>query len=84
MALEFFQFWVGDFWGGPLIALLGTAVLFYIIGLISRMSRALIISLMGLYFLVFGVGFYGLGFYLLAIFGVIGYWTWVIGRLIYD
>ena len=62
--IDFFGFWVGDIWGSPLMALLGTAGLYAIIGVLGRMSYFLLFTLLGLYFVIFGIGFYGMVFWL--------------------
>jgi len=64
MAIDFFSFWVGDVWGSPLLSLFGTAFIFAIIGVLGKMSYFLLFSLLALYFVVFGIGFYGMVFWL--------------------
>lgn len=60
MAFEFFTWWVADVWGTGLMALFGTGALFAIIGILGKMSYMLLFTLLALYFLVFGVGFFGI------------------------
>jgi len=64
MAIDFFTFWVGDIWGSALLSLFGTALIFSIIGVLGKMSYFLLFSLLSLYFVVFGIGFYGMLFWL--------------------
>ena len=67
MTFEFFQWWVGNLWGTSWVAFLGTGLLYAFIGIISKMSRYLLVSLMMLYMLVFGIGFFGFTFYILVV-----------------
>ena len=62
--MSFFDFWVVSLWGSGLLALIGTAVIFSVIGLIGRMSYLLLVSLLALNFVTFGVGFFGIAVYL--------------------
>lgn len=64
MAAEFFSFWVEEMWGSALLALVGTGMIFAIIGVLGKMSFFLLFSMLALYFLVFGLGFYGMAFWL--------------------
>ncbi len=64
MAIEFFSFWVEDIWGSTLLAYFATAFLFSIIGVLGKMSYFLLFSMIGLYIVVFGIGFYGIIFWL--------------------
>jgi len=57
---DFFTFWVADLWGSSLLALFGTGALFAFIGILGRMSYSLLFALLMLYFMVFGVGFFGI------------------------
>ena len=63
MAGEFFSFWVEDLWGSALLALFGTGLVYAIIGIMGKMSFFLLFSMLALYFLVFGLGFYGMIFW---------------------
>lgn len=67
--MDFFSWWVGSLWGGGMMAFFGTGLMFYLIGMFSRMGKHLLISLMFLYMLVFGSGFFGSMVGLLAIIG---------------
>ena len=58
--MDFFNWWVGSLWGSPLMALFGTGGLLALIGVLGKMSYMLLFSLMALYFMAFGVGFYGI------------------------
>ena len=62
--IEFFNFWVEGIWGGPILSLFGTAFIFAVIGVLGRMSYFLLFSLLALYFVVFGIGFFGMIFFL--------------------
>ena len=62
--IDFFTFWVIDVCGGMLISLFVTAVILAIIGVLGRMSYMLLTTLLILYFVTFGVGFYGIIVYL--------------------
>lgn len=64
MAIDFFSFWVGSVFGSSLLALIGTAFIYAVIGVMGRMSYYLLFTLLGLYFLIFGTGFYGMIFWL--------------------
>jgi len=70
--IDFFQFWVGDIWGSNMIALIGTAFMYAILGVMGRMSFTLISVMLGLYFVIFGTGFFGIIFWFpIFIFAVI-------------
>ena len=62
--IDFFAFWVGEFWGSMWLALIGTGLMFAVIGVLGRMSYLLLTTLLVLYFIVFGVGFFGIIVYL--------------------
>jgi len=64
MAVDFFSFWVENIWGSGLLALIGTAFIYSIVGILGKMSYFLLFSLLGLYFVIFGLGFYGMIFFL--------------------
>lgn len=61
---SFFNFWVNNLWGSGVLALFGTGLLFALIGIAGRMSYMLLFSLLVLYFVTFGVGFFGIVIYL--------------------
>lgn len=62
--IDFFTFWVSGLWGSAILALVGTAFIFAIIGVLGRMSYMLLGVLLALYFVVFGVNLYGVIVYL--------------------
>lgn len=62
--VDFFSFWVEGIWGSGLLSLFGTGFIFAVIGILGRMSYFLLFSMLALYFLVFGIGFYGMVFWL--------------------
>ena len=62
--IDFFAFWVLEICGSALMALFVTALIFAIIGVVGRMSYMLLTTLMILYFITFGVAFYGIIVYL--------------------
>jgi uncharacterized membrane protein YqaE (UPF0057 family) len=64
MAFEFFTYWVEDLWGSALLTLFGTGLIFAVICVMGRMSIVLMTTMLMLYFLTFGVGFYGMAFWL--------------------
>jgi len=64
MAGEFFSFWVEELWGSSLLALAGTGFIYAVIGIMGKMSFFLLFTMLSLYFLVFGLGFYGMIFWL--------------------
>ena len=64
MAFEFFTFWVEDLWGSALLTLFGTGLIFSIICVMGKMSIVLMTTMLMIYFLVFGIGFYGMAFWL--------------------
>lgn len=57
--ISFFSFWVEGIFGTALLSLFGTAALLILIGIFGKWSYMLLFTMIGLYFLVFGVGFYG-------------------------
>ncbi len=76
MAIDFFSFYVEDLWGSGLLSLIGTAFIYAVIGVMGRMSYYLLFTMLGLYFLIFGVGFYGMIFWLpIMIFSMIYFFT---------
>ena len=62
--MEFFTYWVNEVWGSALLTLCGTGLIFAVIGIMGKMSYFLLFSMLSLYFLVFGLGFYGMAFWL--------------------
>ena len=62
--MEFFTFWTSAIWGSGILAFFGTAFIFAVLGVIGRMSHFLLFTLLALYFVVFGVGFLGMIFWL--------------------
>jgi len=62
--MSFFEFWVINLWGNSLLSLFGTGALFSLIGILGRVSYPLLITLLALYFITFGVAFYGIAIYL--------------------
>ena len=64
MAIDFFTFWVSEVCGSALISLFVTAAILAFIGVVGRMSYMLLTTLLILYFITFGVGFYGIIIYL--------------------
>ena len=64
MAIDFFSWWVSSIWGSALLSLVGTGFIFAVIGVLGKMSYFLLFTMLGLYFLTFGVGFYGILFWL--------------------
>ena len=76
MAIDFFSFWVEGIWGSSLLAFIGTALIYAIIGVMGRMSYYLLFTMLGLYFLIFGLGFYGMIFWLpIFIFSMVYFFT---------
>ena len=63
MAVDFFSFWVESLWGSALLTLFGTGFIYAVIGIMGKMSYFLLASMLMLYFLVFGLGFYGMIFW---------------------
>jgi len=62
--IDFFSFWVEQVWGSALLSVIGTAFIFAVVGVMGKMSYFLLFSLLSLYFIVFGLGFLGMAFYL--------------------
>ena len=62
--MVFFEYWVNELWGSALMTLFGTGFIFAVIGIMGKMSYFLLVSMLMLYFLVFGTGFYGIAFWL--------------------
>jgi len=62
--VDFFSFWVEGIWGSALVSLIGTACMYAILGVMGRMSYTLISIMLGLYFIIFGIGFFGMIFWL--------------------
>lgn len=76
MALDFFSFWVEAVWGSALLSVIGTAFIFAVIGVLGRMSYFLLFTLLALFFVVFGVGFLGMIFFLpIFLFSIIYFFT---------
>lgn len=82
MVLNFFSFWVESIWGSSMISLFGTAVLFALIGILGKWSYILLFTMMMFYFLVFGVGFYGIIIWLPAFLFAVVYFFIQIYRFI--
>lgn len=61
--MDFFTFWVSELWGSPVIAFIALCFLYFIIGIMGRMSYMLLFSMMCLVFMVFGIGFFGMLFW---------------------
>lgn len=64
MAIDFFSFWVEGICGSALLSVILMAFIFAIIGVLGRMSYFLLFTLLALFFMVFGLGFLGIAFYL--------------------
>ena len=64
MVLDFFTFWVIEVCGGALMSLFVTAIILTLIGIIGKMSYMLLTTLLMLFFITFGVIFFGLIVYL--------------------
>ncbi len=64
MVIDFFSFWIEQIWGSALLATVMMALIFAIIGVLGRMSYLLLSTLLILFFMVFGLGFLGMAFYL--------------------
>jgi len=62
--MDFFTFWVSEVWGNSTLSLFGTALIYTIIGVLGKMSYVLLFTLLALYFVIFGIGFYGVIFWL--------------------
>ena len=76
MAIDFFSFWVEGIWGSALLSVIGTAFIFTVIGVLGRMSYFLLFTLLALFFVVFGVGFLGMVFFLpIFLFAVVYFFT---------
>jgi hypothetical protein len=65
MAIDFFTFWVTNVWGNLVLSLLGTGVIYAIIGILGRMSYMLLMVLLILYTVTFTVAFGGMVVYFL-------------------
>ncbi len=76
MAIDFFSFYVEGIWGSAILSVIGSAFLFSIVGVLGRMSYFLLFTLLALFFLVFGVGFIGMLFFLpIFLFSIIYFFT---------
>ncbi len=76
MAIDFFSFWVEQVWGSALLSVIGTAFIFAVVGVLGRMSYFLLFTLLALFFVVFGLGFLGLIFYLpIILFSMVYFFT---------
>ena len=74
--MDFFTFWISEVWGNSTLALLGTALIYSVIGILGKMSYPLIFTLLALYFVIFGIGFYGIIFWLpIFLFSMIYFFT---------
>ncbi len=62
--IDFFSFWVEQLWGSALLSVIMMALIFAVIGVLGRMSYLLLFTLLALFFMVFGLGFIGMAFYL--------------------
>lgn len=62
--MVFFEFWVNELWGSALLTFFGTAFIFTIIGVMGKMSIPLLTTMLLIYFLVFGTGFWGMAYWL--------------------
>lgn len=62
--IDFFGFWVEQVFGSALLSVVALAFIFAVIGVMGKMSQPLLFSLLALFFMVFGVGFLGVLFYL--------------------
>ncbi len=61
--MNFFDLWVIELWGSGLVSLFATAVIYTGIGLFCRVGFMTLTMLLGLYFIIFGLGFYGMIFW---------------------
>lgn len=64
MSEVFFSYWVEELWGSALLTLFGTGFIYAVIGIMGKMSYFLLFTMLALYFVVFGIGFYGMIFWL--------------------
>ncbi len=62
--IDFFSFWVEQIWGSALLSTIMLALIFAVIGVLGRMSYLLLFTLLVFFFMVFGLGFIGMAFYL--------------------
>jgi len=62
--IDFFSFWVESICGSALLSVILMAFMFSIIGVLGRMSYFLLFVLLAFFFLVFGLGFLGMIFFL--------------------
>jgi len=80
--LDLFGLFVEDIFGGVLISIVGFAILFYVLGMFTRMSPILLFISVGLFLMVMAIGF--LGGAAIFIFGLLAliYFFQGFGRLI--
>lgn len=80
--IDFYTFWVLELWGGPLISLFGTALIYALIAFLGRMPWQLASMYIMLYFITFGVAFYGIAVYLLLFLFGATYFTFQLYKFI--
>jgi len=71
-ALDLFGLFVENVFGGVLVSIIGFAVLFYILGMFTRMSPQLLLLSIGLFLMVMSIGFTGaLGVFIFGLIALI-------------
>lgn len=58
--LDLFGLFVENIFGGVLVSIVGFAVLFYVLGMFTRMSPQLLLLSIGLFLMVMSIGFTGM------------------------